>query len=395
MYPNYIKNLLQVEEVIIKKVSLGLFNTTFVMLETKPKAHNCPKCGNSTSRVHDYRLQRIKHIPFGINSSILILRKRRYACLCGKRFYENYPWLPRYQRMTKQLIMYICHQLRETVSYTHVAKQANVSIPTVIRTFNRISYPKPTKMPKVLCIDEFRGNAETGKFQCILVNGARKHEHVIDILPDRTQSHLSEYFLDIPRHERLKTKFFITDMWEPYRDIAKTFFPNAKIIVDKYHFVRQISWAIDRIRRRLQKTMPVKLRKYYKNSKRLILKPYDRLDHEQKERCDLMLLYNDDLRKAHFLKEWFYKICKEKRYSIIRSEFTNWIKNAESSGIKDFEDVANTYRRWYKEILNAFKYKYTNGPTEGYNNKIKVLKRVSYGIKNFSRFRNRILHTCG
>ena len=62
-----------------------------------------------------------------------------------------------------------------------------------------------------------------------------------------------------------------------------------------------------------------------------------------------MLLYNDDLRKSHYLKE----------------------------------------------ILNAFKYKYTNGPTEGYNNKIKVLKRVSYGIKNFKRFRNRILHTCG
>ena len=395
MYPKYIKKLIQVEDVIIKKVSHGLSNTVFVMLETKPKVHICPKCSSPTSRVHDYRLQRIKHIPFGINSSILILRKRRYVCSCGKRFYENYSWLPKYQRMTKNLIMYICHQLRETVSYTHVAKQANVSITTVIRTFNRISYPKLKKTPKVLCIDEFRGNAETGKFQCILVNGAKKHEHIIDILPDRKQSHLCEYFLDIPRNERLKTEFFVTDMWEPYRDVAKTFFPNAKIIVDKYHFVRQISWAIDRIRRRLQKTMPVKLRKYYKNSKLLLLKPYDTLNDEQKERCDLMLLYNDELRKSHFLKEWFYKICKERQYSITRAEFTNWIKNAESSGIKDFEDVAATFRRWYKEILNAFKFNYTNGPTEGYNNKIKVLKRVSYGIRNFDRFRNRILHTCG
>lgn len=49
--------------------------------------------------------------------------------------------------------------------------------------------------------------------------------------------------------------------------------------------------------------MPVKLRKYYKNSKRLLLKPYDTLNDKQKERCNLMLLYNDDLRKAHFLKE--------------------------------------------------------------------------------------------
>ena len=173
MYPKYIKKLIQVEDVIIKKVSHGLSNTVFVMLETKPKVYICPKCSSPTSRVHDYRLQRIKHIPFGINSSILILRKRPYVCSCGKRFYENYSWLPKYQRMTKNLIMYICHQLWETVSYTHVAKQANVSIPTVIRTFNRISYPKLKKTPKVLCIDEFRGNAETGKFQCILVNRAK------------------------------------------------------------------------------------------------------------------------------------------------------------------------------------------------------------------------------
>ena len=128
------------------------------MLETKPKAHTCPKCSNLTSRIHDYRLQKIKHVPFGINSSILILKKRRYACSCGKRFYENYSWLSWYQRMTRHLIMYICHQLRETVSYTHVAKQANVSIFTAIRTFNRINYPKPSKLPEVLCTDEFRGN---------------------------------------------------------------------------------------------------------------------------------------------------------------------------------------------------------------------------------------------
>ena len=106
-----------------------------------------------------------------------------------------------------------------------------------------------------------------------------------------------------------------------------------------------------------------------------------------------MLHYSDDLRKAHLLKEWFYHICDEKRYCVARDEFWNWIKNAESSGLKEFEDCAKTFRNWSAEILNAFKYGYTNGPTEGFNNKIKVLKRVSYGIKNFKRFRNRTLQT--
>ena len=73
-------------------------------------------------------------------------------------------------------------------------------------------------------------------------------------------------------------------------------------------------------------------------------------------------------------------------------ELAKWIQNAESSGIPEFEKCADTYRRRHNEIKNAFKYGYTNGPTEGFNNKIKVLKRISFGLKNFYRFRNRILH---
>lgn len=72
-----------------------------------------------------------------------------------------------------------------------------------------------------------------------------------------------------------------------------------------------------------------------------------------------MLLYNDDLRVAHRLKEWFYEICQSDKYSYQRTELIKWIKNAESSRIQDFEKCAATYRRWLKEIKNSFKYGYT------------------------------------
>jgi transposase len=359
-------------------------------LETKPTEQPCPFCGTITSKIHDYRIQTIRDIPFQLKPVNLVLRKRRYTCTCGKHFYEKYLWLPKYQHMTKRLAMYICNQLRETISYTYVASQTKLSVSTVTRVFDRINYVKPS-IPKVLSIDEFRGNAETGKYQCILVDGKKKS--ILDILPDRTQSHLSSYFRDVSKSERNRVEFFISDMWEPYRDLAKTFFPNATLIADKYHFIRQVTWAIENVRKRLQRTMSVSLRKYYKHSRRLILSRYEKLKDERKKECDLMLLYNDDLRKAHYFKEWFYRICEEQRYSVLRSEFWDWIKNAETCGIKEFEDCARTFRNWSKEILNAFKYGYTNGPTEGYNNKIKVLKRVSYGIIKFNRFRNRILHT--
>lgn len=97
-------------------------------------------------------------------------------------------------------------------------------------------------------------------------------------------------------------------------ELAKTFFPNAKIIVDKYNFIRQVTWAIENVRKRLQKSMPASVRKYYKRSRKLILTRYKKLKSENKQACDLMLQYSDDLRLAHMMKEWFYDICQLESY---------------------------------------------------------------------------------
>jgi len=388
VHSNFINKLLNLKEVKVYKISHG---DTFIKisLTTNPKEHICPACSAKTSKVHDYREQVIKDLPFQFKHAYLILQKRRYACSCGKRFYEDYDFLPRYHRMTNRLVHYICQELTKLVSMTMIANATNVSVPTVSRIFNYINYSTPT-LPKVLCIDEFKGNAETGKYQCILVDGNKNR--VLDVLPDRSQSQLVSYFKEIPRNERHSVEFFVCDMWQPYVDLARAFFPNAKIIIDKYHFIRQVTWAIESVRKRLQKTMPHNLRKYYKRSRKLILTRYNKLKDENKKTVDLMLLYNDDLRIAHKLKEWFYEICQSDKYSEQSTALSDWIQNAESSGIPEFQKCAATYRRWSKEIRNAFKYGYTNGPTEGFNNKIKVLKRISFGLKNFHRFRNRIIH---
>ena len=387
MHNHCINKLLNIEDVIVKKVEHA---DTFIKiyLETKPQEHICPFCHATTRRVHDYRSQMIKDLPFQLKHCYLVLRKRRYHCSCGKHFYESYSFLPRYFQRTNRLTAYIASILHTNLSMKDVALQTNVSASTVARILDSISYSRQT-LPEAISIDEFKGNASTGKYQCILVDPL-KHK-ILDILPDRTQNHLISYFYSIPKIERYRVKYFVCDMWTPYIDLAKIYFPNAKIIIDKYHFIRQVTWAIDGVRKRLQRSMPASLRKYYKRSKKLILTRYFKLKDENKQACDLMLLYNDDLRKAHFLKEKFYEICQNPKYSEQRKDFFQWIKMAENSGIPEFEKCARTYRNWSKEILNAFKYPHiTNGPTEGFNNKIKVLKRTSYGIRKFDHLRTRI-----
>ena len=389
MLPNYIKDLLNLEDVIITKIVHADKSVKF-FLDTKPKPHICPNCGNSTTKIHDYRWQTIKDLPYQLKDCYLVLHKRRYACSCGKKFYESYEFLPKYLHRTKRLTWKIADLLRETTSLKSVAKTSNVSVATVCRILDSIHYSCPP-FKEAVSIDEFKGNARTGKYQCILVNP--KNHSIMDILPDRTQSHLTDYFRQIDRSQRLRVKYFVCDMWQPYVDLAHTFFPNAKVCIDKYHFIRQITWAMENVRKRLQKTMTITMRKYYKRSHKLLLTRYHKLKEENKKVCDLMLLYNDDLRLAHWLKERFYDLCQDTKYSRQRNDFYDWIKIAESSGLKEFEKCANTYRRWAKEILNAFKYGITNGTTEGFNNKIKVLKRISYGIRSFERFRTRILHS--
>lgn len=113
-----------------------------------------------TDKIHDYREQVIKDIPAFGKFVFIHLKKRRYRCSCGKRFYEKNTFLPRFHRMTNRLVAYVINKLRSETSFTSVAKEGNLSIPTVIRIFDFISYSLK-KLPTAISIDEFKGN--TGK----------------------------------------------------------------------------------------------------------------------------------------------------------------------------------------------------------------------------------------
>ena len=225
-------------------------------------------CSKHTQRIYDYQIQTIKDFSFQLKHCFLVLKKRRYVCSCGKRFYKNYCFLPRYFHRTQRLTEFIADALHDIRSITSFAKICNVSTVTVNRILDTISFGKP-KIPQILSIDAFKGTADGQKYLCILVVPV-KHS-VLDILPSSSQAHLVSYFKDIPKSERYRLKFFVCDIWELHTELAQPFFPNASIVIDKYHFIRQVTWAIENICKRIQKNMPASLRKYYKRSRSLIL----------------------------------------------------------------------------------------------------------------------------
>ena len=182
------------------------------------------------------------------------------------------------------------------------------------------------------------------------------------------------------------------DMTGGYRKLMKELFPQAKIIVDKYHYVRQITYAIERVRVEEQKRLSGTWRRYFKKSKYLLLKDTERLTTEDRIQLENLFRISEPLRKAYALKQQFEYVKASTSREEAAKRLSKWILDAQSSKLIDFMKVSLTYQNWSKEILNSFEYPYTNGYIEGCNNRIKVLKRVSFGMPRFARFRRRIMH---
>lgn len=387
---HYTKDLLNLQDVNIIKIE-NFDSDTLIYTQLPVKLHTCPSCKQETSYVHDYRFRKIKDISaFGKNIT-LIHNHRRYVCKhCGKRFAEDNSFAPKYYRVTLRLINEIFKKTESERSFTSIAKEVNLSVSTVIRFFDMLAYNKPDELPAVLAIDEFKGNTDKEKYQVIVTDPA--NGTVLDILPDRKQSHLISYFKQWKREERNTVKFFVSDMWKPYAELSEIYLKNATQLVDKYHYIRQVIWAFERVRKKIQKKYGKENRLLFKHSKRLLTMRRSKLKPEQLEKVEYLLYFNDDLRSAYYLKERFYEIldCNDKNEA--KELLSKWILIVQNSGLKDYHDCASTLQNWSKSILNTFNYPYTNGFTEGCNNKIKVLKRNAYGYRNFNRFRKRILH---
>lgn len=386
---NFISEILEIKDLIVENIETTTEEVN-IFFKLERRVHVCPVCGAITNKVHDYRHSIIKDSPLQGKRTFLHYKKRRYHCSsCNHHFNESFNLLPKHCRITNRLGCLAIHLLRENQNVSSVARQTGISASTIFRRMEDIKYPKPATLPTVLSIDEFRGNAGGQKFQAILTDP--KKRKVFDILPSRTQAQVSSYLREFPN--RKEVEYFIMDMNYVYRDIAETYFPNATIVIDKFHVVRYVTWALENVRKRIQKDMHPSRRKYFKRSRRILLSHYDKLNDENKDALEVMLSISPDLAQAYYLKEQFYEFMNSESKQEALPKLKKFILSAEVSGLSEFDSCLTMLANWSKYILNAFECSYSNGFTEGINNKIKVIKRNAYGYRNFENFRNRILLT--
>lgn len=215
------------------------------------KMDTCPHCGSKRIWVHDHRIQKIKDTHIHGKKCLIHLKKTRYDCKsCGCRFERELDFIAKGHTMTNRLVFAIVAEFNELHSSSSIASRYNVSSNTILKILDCL-YVSRNRLSEVLCIDEFKGDSGGFKYQTSLLNGS-KHS-IIDILPNRDKDFLFNYFKKVPDKERQEVKFFVSDMSNTFKSVKNRFFKNSIHIVDRYHFIRQVSWALENVRKRIQK----------------------------------------------------------------------------------------------------------------------------------------------
>lgn len=374
----------------------------------------CTECNCFTSSVHDVlKPIKSKYLDSSGQRCELKLIKRRFTChKCKKTFTENLNINEKNKTLSNKLKIKIRKDLLYyNLSLKYIAKTNNVSDNTIrnelLEAMN--NYPEHLRLlPRVISFDEFKADTKKGKYAFILNDPI--HKTPLDILPSRKKEYLIQYFTHI--ENRHSVEYVISDMYEPYLLVQKTMFPKAKYVVDRFHYIRYIMDAVDKIRIKIQKIYNPNSREYklLKNKQNIsLLRKYgckiDWFVYTKRYRNGHMVdvlptnikreLFeiSDELKRGYELKELFLDIVNHSVYESVEKELLTWIELCRESKIEEFIDASSTIENWLKYIVNSFiDERFSNGYTEGLNNKIKVIKRIAFGYKNFDFFRLRVLY---
>ena len=222
----------------------------------------------------------------------------------------------------------------------------------------------------------------------VIITDLNNHS-IVDILPKRDTRTLIQYFKTFSKEAREQVKYIVMGMSPLFRLVMQTMFPHAHIVADRYHVCRLVDWALERVSKREQKRLVAHSRTL-KYNRRVLMKNPNKLTKSERIKLLEILRISDDLRRAYGFRLAFRRIFKTYKPNIERY-IQLWLKAVENSHLPEFSNFKTSFTSWFPQIVNAFVLPYSNGFTEGCNNNIKVLKKISYGLRNFDRFRVRIL----
>lgn len=343
----------------------------------------------------------------GILPTYLRIRKQRFMCkCCGKSFTARTPVVERNYFISNYIKAQILTQSGETRSVKDIAKHTNVSEASVQRvlTLEGESYrPHYHSLPENLSFDEFKYASGRMAFEYIDAETG----DILDILPAKDSRYVTQHFLSrYSLKQRSEVKTITIDMNASYMSFIPTLFPNAHIIIDRFHIIQLINRSMNKTRVTIMNQLNNsngedqkkyrRLKRYWKKllkkEKNITYTTYTfyRLFGQRTEAAILseILAYDPTLKATYDLYQSIIAAVEANDFERLSAILNHPCSPDVSSQMKT---SLRTLRKHLSAIRHTFIYPYNNGRIEGINNKIKVLNRVAYGYRNFANYKNRII----
>jgi transposase len=390
---NLLTQGLLLPELKLQKFRLWRRTNWFLWVKKEEKPEACPKCANLSSTGYDRRKTRIKDHPIRDRHVQLVIVKRRLWCKpCKKPFTEPVSGIFPKRRTTERYRRGLCWAAETFTDLSSVRRvyrcSSNLLYTAVYEQLELRRRQRQYPWPKTVGIDEhsFRRNKHWGYTEFVTMVIDHPNGKVFEVVEGKIKGNLISALNEIPGRENVT--FVTMDMSSTYRGFVKSFFPNAEIVADKFHVLRLLGPAINRRRKIIsgdRRINPIG---------KLLLRNFRDLKLHERSAVMKYLAINQELQLIYGFKERLQKFYRTKGYFKAKHALIQILDELALSPIPELKTLRSTLMSWKTEILNYFRTGLTNGRTEGFNRKAKLVKRMACGYKSFKNYRLRLLNAC-
>jgi transposase len=337
--------------------------------QVKTVSEDCPNCQQTSNTVNQYYYRTLRDLNMGIRHVHLHVKMRQFYCQSCNRYYsEILDFADLNKEHTHRQTDYMFCLARKQ-SYTEVAAIVDISPKTVERLVlsqceKIIDLPSRYAQVRRLGIDEHSHRKGKGDYLCILTDLDRGT--ILDILPNRKKETLVSHFQEIGHDFCNQITDVSCDYWDAYISTSKVCFPNARIILDRFHVTKLLNQPLDSFRKELRKTD--KDNPNYKRLKWILYKQYHTLSDKQLDDLDLAFADNADIEKYYRIREDFHHIL-DNSSSVENAllSIQKWTDNLHQNGITLFDSFVKTLTKTKEYVANYVKDYLSNAVTEGLN----------------------------
>lgn len=357
------------------------------------ESEKCPSCNSLTKIINQYDTRKVQDLNISGKEVWLHLRVPQFLCPdCTRYFTQKLDWVETGKSYTKRQAKWI-FELCSKQPFTEVAAIVNLSHKTVERLFykmaeQKIDLPKRYAQVRYLGIDEISNKKGKKDYVCVLTDLEKGIQ--LDILPNRKKTTILAHFQSLGADFCNQIEVVSCDIWPTYINVSKESFPNAEVVIDRFHIVKALNETLDKNRKELRKEF--KDDDCYKGIKWALFKRPEKCDEEQTKLLGKAFEKSWLLEEIYTLRNTFnsmFDIASTK--AILSTELDFWISHAKALKNNFLDAFVKTLQRWKNPIVAFASKGITNAVTEGLNNYLRYFKRISFGLPNFEHMRLRIL----